>query len=149
MPVPRDYDGDGDTRRARSIGRPRTSGSCKDQAGRVVRRRPGQAGACGVGDVNADGTRCRWYLGDFDGDGTADIAVHRPTTNQWFVRNQLAVAFGDPGDIPIPADYNFDRRMDIAVYRPTTGHWFVRNQPTVQFGTRATSPCPATTTATA
>ena len=34
--------------------------------------------------------------GDCNGDGAADIAVHPPSTNQWFVRDQLAVAVRDP-----------------------------------------------------
>ena len=44
------------------------------------------------------------------------------------------VQFGDPGDIPVPGDYNGDGKTDVAIYRPSSGHWFVRNQFTVQFG---------------
>ena len=62
------------------------------------------------------------------------MAVYRPSTGQWFVRNQFVIQFGDPGDVPVPADYNGDGLADIAVYRPSAGRWFVRNLLTVGFG---------------
>ena len=79
---------------------------------------------------------------DFNGDGTGDIAVYRPSTGQWFIRNQGGVQFGDPSDIPVPGDYNGDGLEDIAVFRPSTGQWFVRNQFTVQFGDKGDVPVP-------
>ena len=50
--------------------------------------------------------------------------------------------FGDPGDIPVPGDYNGDGTTDIAVFRPSTGQWFVRDQFTVQWGDRGDIPMP-------
>ena len=79
---------------------------------------------------------------DFNGDGTGDIAVYRPSTGQWFIRNQGGVQFGDPSDVPVPGDYNGDHLADIAVFRPSTGQWFVRNQFTVQFGDKGDVPVP-------
>ena len=79
---------------------------------------------------------------DFNGDGSGDIAVYRPSTGQWFIRNQGGVQFGDPSDVPVPGDYNGDHLVDIAVFRPSTGQWFVRNQFTVQFGDKGDVPVP-------
>ena len=53
--------------------------------------------------------------GDYNGDGVTHVAVYRPSTQTWYVRNQLALRFGDAGDLPIPGDYDGDGRMDIAV----------------------------------
>ena len=30
-----------------------------------------------------------------------ELAVYRPTTGQWFVRNRFVVQFGDVGDVPV------------------------------------------------
>jgi hypothetical protein len=70
-----------------------------------------------------------YHEGDFDGDGTTDLAVFRPTTGQWFVVNSGSntvqiVNWGTEGDIPVPGDFDGDRRSDFTVFRPTTGTWF-------------------------
>ena len=81
-------------------------------------------------------------VGDFDGDGLTDLAVFRPSTSTWDVRNVATVQFGAAGDIPVPSDYNGDGVIDVAVYRPSTGQWFVRNQFTVQLGLPSDIPVP-------
>ena len=43
---------------------------------------------------------------DFNGDGISEIAVYRPSTGHWFIRNTFAKQFGEPGDVPVPGDYN-------------------------------------------
>jgi len=68
---------------------------------------------------------------DFDGDGRADYAVQRLSTNTFFVNRSsdnstFSVQFGLAGeDILTPGDYDGDGRTDIAVFRSSTGTFFV------------------------
>ena len=66
---------------------------------------------------------------DYNGDGRSDIAVWRPGSGYWFIKDQGQYQWGMPGDIPVPGDYNGDGTTDIAVWRPSSGTWFV-NFPT-------------------
>jgi len=77
-------------------------------------------------------------VADFDGDTDSDTAFFRPSTGQWFVRDNAAfpVTYGtQPGDVTVPGDYDGDGKGDVAVFR--AGTWFIRNQPTVTYGTQA------------
>ena len=79
---------------------------------------------------------------DFDGDAVSDIAVYRPSTGRWFVRNQPSVVWGAVGDVPVAGDYNGDGVNDRAVYRPSTGVWYVENQGAVLWGAAGDIPVP-------
>ena len=91
--------------------------------------------------------------GDYDGDGTADIAVFRPSTGTWHLRFSstgapVAVTWGNEADVPISGDFDGDGALDIAIYRPVEGAWYVRHSSTGQgrlflFGNSADIPVPA------
>jgi hypothetical protein len=93
-----------------------------------------------------------FHKGDFDGDGTPDFGVFRPSTGQWFIFNSgsatvSTTSFGLNGDIPIDGDFDGDRRADFAVFRPSSGIWYEQNSSNgafsqVPFGLNVDKPVP-------
>jgi hypothetical protein len=67
--------------------------------------------------------------GDYDGDGSAGLAVFNTVTGNWSLEEgALTVAYGAAGDIPVQADYDGDGTTDIAVVNMTLGEWRVRGK---------------------
>jgi len=66
---------------------------------------------------------------DFDGDGSSDPVIYRPSAGTWWyaasgANNQFrAVQWGISSDKPVSADYDGDRRSDFAIYRG--GTWYI------------------------
>ncbi len=82
----------------------------------------------------------QYHPSDFDGDGTTDRSIFRPSTGQWFVLNSgtnvlSGGPFGTAGDLPVEGDFDGDQRSDFCIFRPSTGQWiFLRSSTgTVQF----------------
>ncbi len=73
--------------------------------------------------------------GDYDGDGTTELAVWRSSTGNWFVKyssDGISRTLGAYGsglapyrDIAVPGDYDADGITDRAIFRTQTGEWFI------------------------
>ena len=103
-------------------------------------------------------------IGDYDGDGKADLAVFRPddpatTTDEcqngcvWYVLKSsdntvLYYNWGLSTDKPVAADYDGDGKTDIAVWRPSDGVWYIikssdNSNLFTQYGTNGDVPVPS------
>ncbi len=80
--------------------------------------------------------------GDYDGDGTSEIAIFRPSVGSWRFRDLESTIFGREGDIPITGDYWGDGTSEIGVFRPATGSWLVRSLTRFAFGAGGDVPVP-------
>jgi hypothetical protein len=79
---------------------------------------------------------------DFDGNGSSDISIWRPSNGIWFVKDIAYPQWGTAGDIPVNGDYDGNGITDIAVWRPSNGCWFVKDQFSTQWGTNGDIPVP-------
>lgn len=88
---------------------------------------------------------------DFDGDGLTDVSIFRPnpttfaensalagSSSQWWLlfssnKSNLAVTFGQPDDILVPADYTGDGKADVAFFRPSTSEWYILRSEDMSF----------------
>ncbi|HEY0426745.1 MAG TPA: VCBS repeat-containing protein [Pyrinomonadaceae bacterium] len=69
------------------------------------------------------------HSSDFDGDGTSDMSVFRPSNGVWYILNSgsntfTSAQFGAGGDVPADGDFDGDSRNDLTVFRPSTGTWY-------------------------
>lgn len=65
--------------------------------------------------------------GDYNGNGSSDIAVFRQENGLWAIRGLGRTYFGRSFDIPASGDYDADGIADVAIFRPSTGLWAVKD----------------------
>ncbi|MEA1927681.1 MAG: hypothetical protein U9N73_05695 [Candidatus Auribacterota bacterium] len=72
--------------------------------------------------------------GDYDGDGTSDIAIFRRSSTLWAIHGITRAYFGSSSDDPVPADYTGDGMDDIGFFRDSSGLWAIQDISRVYFG---------------
>lgn len=80
--------------------------------------------------------------GDYDGDGTADIAIFRKGSGLWAIRAMTHFYFGRDGDLPVSGDYNGDGRSNPSIFR-NTGLWAIRGLTRFYLGAYGDLPIPS------
>jgi len=80
--------------------------------------------------------------GDYDGDGTSDIALFRGSSGLWVARGITRVYFGNSSDRPVPGDYNGDGTSEIGIFRSGSGLWAIRGATRIYFGSSTDAPIP-------
>ncbi|MCX7621423.1 MAG: VCBS repeat domain-containing M23 family metallopeptidase, partial [Acidimicrobiales bacterium] len=81
-------------------------------------------------------------VGDFTGDGRAELAVYDLGSGRWKTQGEPDVLLGGPGYAPVPADYDGDGLTDRAVYDLTNGVWKTVGQSDVSAGGSGFLPVP-------
>ena len=93
-------------------------------------------------------------VGDWNGSGTEEIGVFRPSTGEWFLDvngngqwdgcrvDKCIEHFGVGGDFPVVGDWSGTGEVRIGVFRPSTGEWFLDMNGNGKFDGCAVDACP-------
>lgn len=91
-----------------------------------------------AGSTLASGLNWGWsgttpIHGDYDGDGTNDLAVFYPANGNWYIRrldgtviSSSAENWGWSSTTPVSGDFNGNGTADLAVWDSATGNWYIR-----------------------
>lgn len=96
---------------------------CLARGGRVLCFTPTSGGEPVLDQTFGGGPDETVLIGDFDGDGRADLCTRQGTTFSCDLRHygnldpKTAVSFGLPGDVPLLGDVDGDGRADLCVRR--------------------------------
>jgi hypothetical protein len=60
----------------------------------------------------------------------------------WYISSTGNFAFGETGDVPVPADYNGDGHEDVAVFRTSNRMWYISTTGNFSFGETGDLPVP-------
>lgn len=67
------------------------------------------------------------FTGDFDGDGTADLAVYVPSIATWFIHRSslgdINYPLGNVGDVPVVGNFDGSGVTQTGAYNAKTGTW--------------------------
>ena len=93
-------------------------------------------------------------VGDWNGSGTEEIGVFRPSTGEWFLDvngngqwdgcrvDKCIEHFGVGDDFPVVGDWSGTGEVRIGVFRPSTGEWFLDMNGNGKFDGCAVDACP-------
>jgi len=84
-----------------------------------------------------------YQSGDYNGDGTSDIAIFRPTSGLWAIRGISRIYFGGSTDRAVPGDYNGDGTTDPGIFRPSNGVWAISGVTRIYYGSTSDQPVPS------
>jgi hypothetical protein len=79
---------------------------------------------------------------DFNGDGSSDVSVWRPSNGRWYLNGVGSQPWGQSGDIPVNGDYSGDGTTDMAVWRSSNGRWYINGVAGAVWGTSGDIPVP-------
>lgn len=81
------------------------------------------------GDGNdVDITRINITVADFDGDGTSDLSIYRPSEGRWYLAPASGIVtyhWGVADDQIAPGDFDGDGKADASIFRPSTSTWYI------------------------
>jgi Right handed beta helix region len=117
-------------------------GTVLEMIGNAADANPGARFVLLDGTIETASPRVIIEGGDYNGDGSSDIAVFRPSSGLWSVRGITRLYFGASADTPVPGDYNGDGITDIGIFRESTGLWAVRGLSRMYFGSYPSRPVP-------
>ena len=80
--------------------------------------------------------------GDYNGNGTSDIAIFRQNSGLWAIRGLTRFYFGSSYDLPISGDYDGNRKTEAGIFRSTSSLWAVRGITRIYFGAPTDMPAP-------